>query len=249
MVRGKKLPDSMELSFKETAMLKILLTASLAIAPLFAHAGAQLTEMELRWLKAASPVLAHAQKIGLPIDITVQPVAGPNDVPLAMGFADGRCKLVLSMRGNPNAESVLDKVAEADRPVLMEAMAAHEVGHCWRVVQGRWHALPAGFVETGDERADDPALLVQAKAMRENRREEGYADLVALAWTQLRHPGSYRMTHAWLSALRDEQPVPGGGHDTRVWVRLAKNASVFAGTGSPFEDVAATWSAGLLSDE
>lgn len=230
-------------------MLKTFLTVSLAIAPLFAHAGAQLTDMEMRWLKAAAPVLAHAQRIGLPIDITVQPVAGPNDVPLAMGFADGRCKLVLSMRGNPNAESVLDKVAEADRPVLMEAMAAHEVGHCWRVAQGRWHALPAGFVETGDERADDPALLVEARAMRENRREEGYADLVALAWTQRYHPDSYSKTYAWLSALRNDQPVPGSGHDTRAWVRLAGKGSVFAQTASPFEDVAPIWRAGLLSDE
>ena len=230
-------------------MLKILLTVSLAAAPLFAHAGAQLTEMEMRWLKAAAPVLAHAKRIALPIDITVQPVAGPNDVPLAMGFADGRCKLVLSMRGNPNAESVLANVPEADRPVLMEAMAAHEVGHCWRVVQGRWHALPAGFVETGDQRAADPALLVEAKAMRENRREEGYADLVALAWTQRFHPAAYAKTHAWLSALRADQPVAGGSHDTRAWVRLAGNGAVFPAAAAPFEDVAAAWSEGLFSDE
>lgn len=230
-------------------MFKILLTAALAISPLLAHAGAQLTAMETGWLQAASPVLAHAKRIALPIDITVQPVAGPNDVPLAMGFADGRCKLVLSMRGNPNAESVLDKVPEAERPVLMEAMVAHEVGHCWRVVQGRWHALPAGFVETGDERAADPALLVQAKAMRENRREEGYADLVALAWTQRFHPAAYAKTHAWLSALRADPPVSGSGHDTRAWVRLAADGAIFPQAAAPFEDVAAAWSQGLLSDE
>ncbi|SHG41942.1 hypothetical protein [Massilia sp. CF038] len=230
-------------------MLKTLLTAALAMLSLSAHAGAQLTEMETRWLKAAAPVLAQAQRMGLPIDITVQPVARPNDVPLAMGFADGRCKLVLSMRGNPDAEKVLENVAAADRPVLMEAMAAHEVGHCYRVVQGRWHALPAGFEETGDERADDPSLLVAAKAMRENRREEGYADLVALAWIQRHHPASYNKTYAWLSALREVQPVAGASHDTRAWVRLAKDASLFAQVSNPFEDVAAAWGQGLLSND
>ncbi|HEY0062515.1 MAG TPA: hypothetical protein VGC21_10360 [Telluria sp.] len=230
-------------------MLKTLLTASLALLSFSAHAGAQLTEMEMRWLKAASPVLAQAKRIGLPIDITVQPQAGPNDVPLAMGFADGRCKLVLSMRGNPDAEKVLENVAEADRAVLMEAMAAHEVGHCYRVVQGRWHALPAGFVETGDERADDPSALVEAKAMRDTRREEGYADLVALAWTQRFHPASYQKTHAWLSALRDAQPVAGASHDTRAWVRLARDGKVFAQVGNPFEDVASAWRQGLLSND
>jgi len=53
-----------------------------------ASAGAaQLTETETRWLQAGSPVLAYAkQELKLPIDIVVQPQAGPNDVPLAMGL-------------------------------------------------------------------------------------------------------------------------------------------------------------------
>jgi hypothetical protein len=230
-------------------MLKHILTASLAIFPLLAHAGAQLTEMEVRWLKAAAPVLAYAQRIELPIDITVQPKAGPNDVPLAMGFLDGRCKLVLSMRGNPDAEKILDNVPEQQRGILMEAMAAHEVGHCWRYAQGNWHALPAGFVETGELLADDPALLVEAKAMRENRREEGYADLVALAWTRRHHPESYAMVHQWLSGLREQVQVPGSGHDTRAWVRLAKDSNVFPQASEPFDDAASAWRAGLLGAE
>lgn len=230
-------------------MLKQLLIATFALIPALATAGAQLTEMEMRWLKAASPVLAYSKRINLPIDIIVQPQARPNDVPLAMGFADGRCKLVLSMRGNPDAEKVLDKVPEAQRGVLMEAMAAHEVGHCWRYAQGVWHALPAGFVETGEEHADDPSLLEAAKAMRENRREEGFADLVALAWTKRHHPESYQQVYTWLAALRDDVPVAGSGHDTRAWVRLAKDASVFQLTASPFEDAGSPWSKGLLSDE
>lgn len=230
-------------------MLKQLLIATFALIPALATAGAQLTEMEMRWLKAASPVLAYAKRINLPIDIIVQPQAKPNDVPLAMGFADGRCKLVLSMRGNPDAEKVLDKVPEAQRGVLMEAMAAHEVGHCWRYAQGVWHALPAGFVETGEEHADDPSLLEAAKTMRENRREEGFADLVALAWTKRHHPESYQQVYNWLAALRDDVPVAGSGHDTRAWVRLAKDATVFQQTASPFEDAGSPWSKGLLSDE
>jgi ADP-ribose pyrophosphatase YjhB (NUDIX family) len=230
-------------------MLKQLLIASFALFPALASAGAQLTDMETRWLKAASPVLAYSQRIKLPIDIIVQPQARPNDVPLAMGFMDGRCKLVLSMRGNPDAEKVLDKVPEAQRGVLMEAMAAHEVGHCWRYAQGAWHALPAGFVETGEETADDPALLVESKAMRENRREEGFSDLVALAWTKRHHPESYSLVYNWLAELRKHQPVAGSGHDTRVWVRLASDGSVFQETASPFEDARSAWRQGLLNDE
>src|SRR6476660_9516474 len=103
-------------------MLKHLLSIALVLAPVCASA-ASLTDLETRWLKAAGPVLAYARQINLPIDITVQPQAGPNDVALAMGFMDGRCKLVMSMRGNPNAEKVLDGVPVADQAILIEAMA------------------------------------------------------------------------------------------------------------------------------
>jgi len=43
--------------------------------------------------------------------------------------------------------------------------------------------------------------------------------------------------------------VAGSGHDTRAWVRLAKDATVFQQTASPFEDAGSPWSKGLLSDE
>ncbi|HEX5341976.1 MAG TPA: hypothetical protein VFX55_05735, partial [Duganella sp.] len=80
----------------------LLLASSLASA-------ADLTEVETRWLKAGSAVLAYAkQELKLPLDITVQPQARATDVPLALGYDNGRCKLVLSMRGNPNAEAILN---------------------------------------------------------------------------------------------------------------------------------------------
>jgi len=85
----------------------LLLTSGLASA-------ADLTEMEIRWLKAGAAVLSYAkQDLKLPIDITVQPQARPNDVPLALGYDNGRCKLVLSMRGNDNAEDILANVPAA----------------------------------------------------------------------------------------------------------------------------------------
>ncbi len=230
-------------------MFKHTLFALLTVASGLAQAGAQLTELEIRWLKAAAPVLAYSKQQNLPVDIIVQPQARPGDVPLAMGFENGRCKLVLSMRGNPNAETILDKVPEADRSLMIEAMTAHEIGHCWRYAQGIWHALPAGFVEEGEEYADDKELLAQARAMRENRREEGFADLVALAWIQRHHPGQYARVHAWLEAVRDNVPVARSGHDTRAWVRLAKDIGVFEKTATPFEDVRQAWRTGLLSDE
>jgi hypothetical protein len=166
-----------------------------------------------------------------------------------MGFDDGRCKLVLSLRGNPDAEAVLAGVPDSARAELIEAMAAHEIGHCWRYAQGAWHALPAGFIEVGEQTARDQSLLVAAREMRENRREEGYADLVALAWTRHRHPGDYGRIYGWLEAVRSRQPVDGAGHDTRAWVRLARDGASFGNAAAPFEDVLPLWRKGLLGDD
>jgi ADP-ribose pyrophosphatase YjhB (NUDIX family) len=215
----------------------LLLSPALVVA-------AELTAMETRWLQAAAPVLAHAKTLNLPIDIVVQPQAGPNDVPMAMGFDGKRCKLVLTMRGNTDAEAILASVAPERRALMIEAMAAHEVGHCWRYAHGVWHALPAGFVDTDPEGDGSPAA---ARALREMRREEGFSDLVALAWTARRHPEHYQAVLAWLTAVRSEQPVAGGGHDTLVWVRLAGDPAAFRREGIAFEAVDALWTAGLLA--
>ena len=231
-------------------MLKQILIISLCL--LFsatpARAGASLTPQETRWLAAAGPVLAFSQRLKLPIDIIVQPRSGPDDVPLAMGFDGKRCKLVLSLRGNPNAEAILEKFPETQRGLLIEAMTAHEVGHCWRYAHGVWHALPAGFVDTGAREAGGDTLA-EAKAMRDSRREEAFADLVALAWTSRNHPDSYAQVYRWLESVRSEQPAGLAAHDTRVWVRLARDAGAFARTATLFDDVQAVWSKGVLMAE
>jgi len=228
-------------------MFKHILMASLSLllASVAARAEGTLTVQETRWLAAAGPVLAYAQRLKLPIDITVQPQSSPNDVPLAMGFDGKRCKLVLSIRGNLDAEALFEQAPQIERTLLIEVMTAHEVGHCWRYARGVWHALPAGFYDAGVDDANKRLSPAQAKAMRETRREEGYADLVALAWVARNHPGSYAQVYGWLESVR-EQPVARGAHDTRAWVRLARDAAAFGHGATPFDDVAALWRQGLL---
>jgi hypothetical protein len=208
-----------------------------------AQAMAALTETETRWLKAGLPVLNYARAQQLPIDIVVQPQAQPGDAPLAMGFVGGRCKLVLSMRGNPRAEEALENVGPTLQTTVIEAMVAHEVAHCWRYAQGEWHGTPAGFSDPAVD--EDPDRAQARHEMRATRREEGFADLVSLAWTLRRHPEQYSQVHAWLAQVRDDQPVPGSHHDTRVWVALAKRASAFADGATPFEQAQPLWQLGL----
>jgi len=228
-------------------MFKPLLLAALCAAPAL-HA-AELTALEQRWLKAAGPVLAYSQQLKLPLDITVQPQPRPNDVPLAMGFDNGRCKLVMSLRNNPDAETVLAGVPEAEQGPLIAAMAAHEIAHCWRRAQGNWHALPAGFVEVGEESASDVSLLAASRAMRDTRREEGFADLAALAWTRQSNPDEYARVYRWLAGVRDKVAVPRSSHDTRAWVKLAGDGARFGKSGAPFEDADSLWRAGLLDGQ
>lgn len=228
-------------------MFKSLLAAAALLAGIPSQA-AELTALEQRWLQAAGPVLAYSRSLNLPIDIIVQPQARENDVPLAMGFADGRCKLVLSLRDNPQAETILESVPAERQGELIEAMAAHEIAHCWRHTQGAWRALPAGFTETGEETAADPELLAASKAIRESRREEAYADLAALTWTRYRNPQAYARVHGWLESVRRNQPVARGSHDTRVWVELARDGERFGSAARPFDDAAPLWREGLLKD-
>ena len=209
--------------------------------------AAELTALENRWLQAAAPVLVYSRNLTLPIDVIVQPQARAGDVPLAMGYAGGRCKLVLSLRGNPQAEAVFAGIPEAGQGELIEAMAAHEIAHCWRHAKGAWNALPAGFVEVVEETASDGSLLAISRALRESRREEAYADLAALAWTRHRHPQAYGRVHAWLAGVRAGQ-TPRGGHDTRTWVAVARDGSRFGSADAPFEDAAPLWKEGLLQD-
>ncbi|MES2886886.1 MAG: hypothetical protein V4739_02640 [Pseudomonadota bacterium] len=222
-----------------------------AFAATSLHA-ADLTPTELRWLEAGWPAVKYAQAQKLPLDIVVQPQAKPGDAPLAMGFVQQRCKLVLSMRGNPEAEATLASIEPDLLNAVVESMVAHELGHCWRYVNGAWHTLPAGFVESAADSADRTLAteLVQIRRdMRETRREEGYADLVGLAWTLTHHPAHYERVHAWYTQVREDQPVPGAHHDTRAWLRLAVNAAAFPSGGNLFERAWPLWQRGLLLED
>ena len=227
-------------------MIKRILTSLLILWSGLASAGA-LTAMETRWLTAGSAVLTYAKKeLKLPIDIIVQPTGKPTDVPLALGFQDGRCKLVLTMRNGGNPEEILASVPEAQRPLMIEAMVAHEIGHCWRYSQGVWHELPAGFEENADEAGHDHARWLE---LEETRREEGFADLAALAWVQQRHPEQYGAVADWMRKVRAplSASAGAGSHSTMAWLQLAPTGAVFDAGLPWFEQAGGVWRQGLLA--
>lgn len=228
----------------------VLALAAGLLASHAALAAAELTPTEQRWLAGATPPVAWALKQGLPIDIVVLPQAEPGAAPIAMGYEQGRCKLVFAMRGNPAAESTLAAIPAPLLQATLEAMAAHEIGHCQRHRSGTFDRLPSGLTDQPDaiERRQ-PTLELQAIAreMRITRREEAFADLVGLAWTHAHHADEYAQVLAWFDAARSDE-TPRGFHDTRHWLALAHAPDAFAGAASPFAQAAAMWQRGLLDD-
>ena len=207
---------------------------------------AGLSPTELTWLRAAKPVLAWARRQGLPLNVVVQPQDTPGQTPVGMAFIEGRCVLVLSMRANPAAQATLDRMPPDLQGPLIEAVVAHELGHCWRHMQQAWGTLPTGLAELSGFSQVTPEQASLLRDMWRTRREEGFADLVGLAWTLEHHPRHYAAVHAWHTRERAQQEVDTGPHDTRVWVRLAQDPAAFTPGATLFERVLAIWEAGLV---
>jgi hypothetical protein len=231
---------------RRSSLTTLLLLGLLATSVRADDADPTLTSLELKWLRAGWPVLTYAEEQQLPIDIVVQPAAETGAAPLAASVRDGRCKLVLSMRNNGDVEAILTGLPAELHAVAIEAMTAHELAHCWRYLNGMWRTLPAGFVEIADASETGSDLATLRRTMRETRREEGFADLVGLAWTFRAHPQHYTMIHAWFEQVRADQPVTGSSHDTRTWLQLVAQPDAFTDTGTPFEQAHRVWSRGLL---
>ena len=237
-------------------MLKPLCLAALVLCAPPVRADSDLTAREARWIAAGMPVVRHGLAERLPLDIVVQPGSQPDASPIAMGVHRGRCKLVLSLRGNPAADSLETGIPPRLFDSALEAVFAHEVGHCWRHVQGRWRMLPgdldaaaadSGSAEGPEENAPGRAFSATAQQrfeMGRARFEEGYADLVALAWTRRAHPSRYAAILAWLERFRADDR-PGEHHDTRAWLRLADDPAVFAPGGDLFRSAEEVWRRGL----
>jgi hypothetical protein len=211
-----------------TVFTPLAVAFALTMAPLAPAAQGGLTADELRWIAGVRPVFEHATAAGLPVDVVVQPQPTPGLAPLALAFVDGRCKLVFSMRDNPMVRAQEQRIdrhfgsGPAALAAALEVMAAHELfGHCARHAAGLWHAVPEGYAEVVPAGLDQ-ALQAEFSAMRASRREEGYADLAAMAWARTHRPALHARLHAWLSAERSHDLIAGSHHDTLAWLRHAR---------------------------
>jgi len=233
-------------------IIRLALAACTALSALPAlGASPELTATEQRWLSGATPVVAWAQRLGLPVEVLVLPEAKPGDAPLALGYTDeGRCQLVFAMRGNPAAAQTLVAIPPTLLQPVLEAMTAHEIGHCWRHRDGAFSRLPTGFDDAPDAieaRQPTAELAAIAREMRVTRREEAFADLVGLAWTRRHHADAWPEVLAWFDHARADE-TEHGFHDTRHWLRLAHETQAFASDEGLFEQAMGVWRRGLADD-
>lgn len=108
----------------------------------------------------------------------------------------------------------------------------------------------ASAVDSVAEAPDaEPRHLARWRAeMAATRREEGYADLAALAWVAAHHRPRYAQVHAWLWSLRADGSPDGSHHDTRAWLTVASGPAVFdadPAAATPWAQAVQPWRAGL----
>lgn len=187
-----------------------------ALAALLALAGpAQAADpaSEAQWIAAASAAVAFGQQQGLPITLQVQAGSGlSGHTPIGLQSEAGRCMLVVSARDNPTADRVSAMVDPALLELFLAGAAIHEVGHCYRRLQGYPH---------NEKLLPIVAWVGPLKRWfaRRVRTEEAYADMTEAAWLARTHPQQFEavMNEVLKVRVRFREPK----HDTLAWIENA----------------------------
>lgn len=201
--------------------------AALALAVGAAHAAGTASVSEERWIEAARTAVAFGQQQGLPITLRVEEGDDlPGHTPVGIQSEHGQCFLVVSVRGNPTAERLASLVEPELVDLFLAGAAMHEVGHCYRRLQGYPHnekLLP--FAEK--------IGFVRDWFNRRVRTEEAFADMTESVWLARYHPDRYDAMMRAIQEIRESFLEP--KHDTLAWLAHARAQGVRDGGGNIFE--------------
>jgi hypothetical protein len=198
--------------------MKIELPAGcwLLLALLF-HDGARAAPevSEARWVAAAESAVAFGRSQGLPIELQVQSgdQLSKGHTPIGIWSEDGKCTVVISVRDNPTAKRLTDQIDEDLVDLFLTGAAIHEVGHCYRRLNGYPHneqLLPI-VANIGP---------VRDWFNRRIRTEEAYADMYEVAWLARFHPGRFDAMVSQILRIRTYFREP--KHDTLAWLEAAR---------------------------
>ncbi|HEY0488140.1 MAG TPA: hypothetical protein VGD30_01375 [Telluria sp.] len=207
-------------------MSKRLLTACAALALSAACLPACGAGSDEPWIAAARHAVAFGKAHGLDIVLAVEHGNGlPGHTPIGLWNENGRCTLVVSARDNPTARRLEEAVDPALLALFLQGAAMHEVGHCYRRLNGYPHnekLLPA------------VAWIAPLRHWftRRIRTEEVFADMTEVAWLARYHPDRYDAMLGQIQRVRRRFLEP--KHDTLAWLDAARRAGAVDAQGDIF---------------
>jgi hypothetical protein len=204
-------------NWRGAALALVLAAASL---PAAAHEVA-----EERWIAAARHAVAFGRAHGLPMALEVERGNGlSGHTPIGIWDDGARCTLVVSARDNPTAQRLGAMIEPGLLDLFLQGAAIHEVGHCYRRLNGYPHKklLPA------------VAWLAPLRhwMTSRTRTEEAFADMTEIAWLARYHPENFDAMVAQITRVRTRFLEP--KHDTLAWLNIARKEGPRDGAGNIF---------------
>ncbi|RJG14560.1 hypothetical protein [Massilia cavernae] len=201
--------------------------AALCLAAAGANACAAVATEE-QWIAAARHAVEFGRAHGLVIDLEVMSGTGlsPGHTPIGVWNENGRCTLVVSARDNPTAVKLTEMIAPELLELFLQGAAMHEVGHCYRRLNGYPHnekLLPAvAWIAP-----------VQSWFARRVRTEEVFADMTEVAWLARYHPERFDAMVEQIQRVRRRFLKP--RHDTLAWLEAARADGALDADGNVFQ--------------
>jgi hypothetical protein len=155
-----------------------------------------------QWVDLMQEVRRHPLFHGLVLKYARAPAAQVHTPVAVAELAGLDCEVVIAEGENPKMDRIMtltgDSAPEVTRVFLM-TMAAHELGHCFRIRNRHLTAAMWEQVYAAREGSPERTALEQALSI-----EEAYADAYALAYLQDAHPEVYAPVLAAMHVLRDD---------------------------------------------
>jgi hypothetical protein len=158
------------------------------------------------WRNAVQVASAHPLFKGLTVKVDTAPIEALNMAPVATGEMPGvDCVVYIAEGDNPRLALILALAPTSGSvSAFVEAIAAHELGHCLRIRSKHlttkvWALVSASSVGSDSRKA----LELQIS------REEAYADAYALVYVQDAHPAVYSEVFKAFHGLRHEPTFRG----------------------------------------
>ncbi|MBE0623259.1 MAG: hypothetical protein IH606_00475 [Burkholderiales bacterium] len=201
------------------------------------HPAAYPTQGQLRAAIESAATLASAER--LEVEIVDARKAGMTQPLLAakLDLATATCRIFYNTKPEDGLTQYFETIAADDLPVLLTAMAVHEVAHCIEYREAYVHkrfdkVLPPGF------RSESMTVQGYMGALKNGRLQtwgEALADIASVLYLKQAAPEHWLKLAAGVAGMRHELARKWPEHDTSPWLyrviaadaNLPRNQSLF----------------------